>query len=151
MSIPTDSNSRKLDPNPRLEFQWKIEPMAGAWVKSAMAAALADLPWTVEFASRLEHSAGVRMIDLLDTVFLGQGSDRLQMALDAGWIESNAVELKGQHFKGYQHPGGLFPTIAVYDDIKANEIWLSMRVEFVADFLAANDLTRDIQIGRAHV
>lgn len=144
MSIPTDSNSRKLDPNPRLEFQWKIEPMAGAWVKSAMAAALVDLPWTVEFASRLEHSAGVRMIDLLDTVFLGQGSDRLQMALDAGWIESNAVELKGQHFKGYQHPGGLFPTIAVYDDIKANEIWLSMRVEFVADFLAANDLTRDI-------
>ena len=115
------------------------------WVKSVIDQAIVHLPWTAEFARRLHSEAGVRLVDMLDTIFIGNCESRLKQALDAGWVESDVSELKGQHFTGFCHPGGLFPTIAVYDDMAIEEIWLSMRVEFVSDFLSANDMTRSIE------
>ncbi|MDZ4849557.1 MAG: hypothetical protein SGI77_09695 [Pirellulaceae bacterium] len=145
MQPSTDSRATTKAADLLVDFQWKPETEAGAWVKLAMNNAMVSLPWASSFAFKLQRDAGVRLIDLLDTVFLGQESCHLPTAMQAGWVASDRPELNGQHFKGYEHPGGLFPTIAVYDDIDTEEIWLAMKVEFVADFLAANDLTRSIE------
>jgi hypothetical protein len=127
------------------QFDWKPQPEAAAWLEKSVTAALLDLPWATHFAARLRNHAGVRLLDLLDTVFVGRGSPRLSTALEAGWNAIDFTELRGPHCVGYRHPGGLFPTIAVYDDIAPDEVGFSIKVDFVADFLAANDLSRTIE------
>lgn len=140
-----DASVSKGIPNSLFDFTWQPEPGAAAWLQSAMADSMNHLPWATEFSARLHQDAGVRLIDLVDTVFVGKGNSRIQAAIDAGWVESDLPGLKSPHFIGYRHPGGLFPTVAVYDDIAPEEIWISIKVEFVADFLAANDLSRAIE------
>ncbi len=140
-----DKGVSKSIPDSLLDFSWKPQPLAAAWLESAVTDSMRQLPWATDFAARLHQHAGVRLVDLVDTVFVGQGNSRLRFAFEAGWIENDVPELKSQHFTSYRHPGGLFPTIAVYDDIAPEEIWISIKVEFVADFLAANDLSRTIE------
>ncbi len=140
-----DADVSKSIPNSLLDFEWKPQPVAAAWLKSALTEALDQLPWAAAFAARLRQGAGVRIVDLVDTVFVGRGNSRISAAIDAGWVESDIPEIKTTLCTGYRHPGGLFPTIAVYNDIAQEEIWISIKVDFVADFLAANDLSRVVE------
>jgi hypothetical protein len=126
------------------EFIWRPEPAAAAWLQSALADAMKPLPWTVGFANRLRQHAGVRIIDLVETVFLSASSNRLRSAIEAGWIESPLLNGTLPSVHSYRHPGGLFPTIAIHHELAEEEIEISIRVEFVSDFLATNDLARPI-------
>jgi hypothetical protein len=121
-----------------LHYQWSPQPAAAAWVNRIVAVVLAELPWAHDFAARLYGEAGCRFHDLLDTVFLAEGDPSLEDALAAGW------EPKGESggLAIYDQPRGIFPTIAVGKPTVG--VTVELKVESVADFLAANHLTRAI-------
>ncbi len=125
-------------PDALLEYRWSPEPAAGAWVKAIADSSLADLPWAAGFADRLHRQAGVRFRDLVDTVFLAEGHRHLETALAAGW------EPVGDRdgFAIYDQPRGIFPTIAVGKPTAG--VAIELKVESVADFLAANSVSRSI-------
>jgi hypothetical protein len=125
-----------------LEFRWTPQPEAGAWVKGLADVILLGLPWARDFADRLHRQAGIRFADLVDTVFLAEDDRRLEGAIAAGW--ERAGESAGLAI--YDHPRGLFPTIAVGKPTVG--VAVELKVESVADFLAANHLDRAID-GRA--
>ena len=71
-------------------------------------------------------------------MFLSEGDRRLNDALAVGW-EHNG---ESGGFSIYDQPKGIFPTVAVAR--RAANVAVELKVESVADFLAANGLTRMI-------
>lgn len=134
MSTSTSSPADVL-----LAFQWTPQPAAGAWVGQVVAHLLDEVAWARGFAERLHRGCGTRLADLVDTVFMPVDDPRLGPALEAGWKPVGTRD----GFSVYEHPGGLFPTLAV-GVLDARTI-VELKVERVADFLAANGLTRPIE------
>ncbi|WP_435017912.1 hypothetical protein TA3x_005534 [Tundrisphaera sp. TA3] len=129
---PTPSHADVL-----LEYHWEPQPAAGAWVAEVAASLLAEVPWAADFADRLFRESGNRFADLIDTVFLPGGDPRLEAAVAAGWEPRGA----DGGFATYDQPRGLFPTIAV----GGTGTGVELKVESVADFLAAHRLVRPIE------
>jgi hypothetical protein len=121
------------------DFQWQPQPAAGAWVSAVVARLERGLPWAHDYAARLHAGCGTRLGDLIDTVFLAPDDPDVAAAVAAGW------EPEGERdgFVVYDQPRGLFPTLAVSPRVQG--ITLELKVERVADFLAANGLTRAIE------
>jgi hypothetical protein len=122
------------------EYHWTPQPQAANWVKLALDTAVSRLPWAREFASRLSEEAGCRLVDLIDCVFVHSDSERMKDAIAAGWkpTEDDA------QYQTYEHAGGLFPTVASSLAFHIDEIWISLKVECVATYLAVHDLTTEI-------
>jgi hypothetical protein len=121
-----------------LEYRWSPQPEAGSWVKGIAADILAEVPWARDFADRLYRLGGIRFYDLVDTVFLAEDDRRLEGAIAAGWErvgEDGGLAI-------YDQPRGLFPTIAVGKPTVG--VVVELKVESVADFLAANHLSNAI-------
>ena len=133
----TDAQSA-AKPDALLGYHWSPEPAAGAWMKEVAESVLVDLPWAAEFAERLLRQSGVRFRDLVDTVFLAEGHPHLESALAAGW--ERVGDRDG--FAVYDQPNGIFPTITVGGSTAG--LAIELKVEGVADFLAANRLSRSI-------
>lgn len=125
------------DRDPLLQFHWEPQPAAEAWLQQAISAALEPLGWASRLASRLRDEAGCRLVDLVDTVVLAPDSDWASAASRAGWQRSQG-DLGAD--PGLVHPGGLFPVLA-FQDVGRDELRIYIKVECVADFLAANDLS----------
>lgn len=123
-----------------LAYQWETQPAAGKFVIEAAHHVTSHLPWAGQFARRLYADTGNRFYDLIDTIYLGPGDERLQAALHAGWTQTG----EDHGFAVYDNAKGMFPTVAVSRTQKAGKVAADLKVEFVADFLAANDLTRKI-------
>lgn len=122
-----------------LEHRWLPQPAAGAWVKEIAEVILAGLPFANDFADRLYRRGGIRFTDLFDTVFLAEDDPRLEGAIAAGW--ERAGESGGLSI--FDQPRGIFPTIAVGKPTVG--VVVEVKVESVADFLAANRLSRPIE------
>jgi hypothetical protein len=139
-NLATSTNAESgADPVGLLEFSWTTQPSASAWLREVAGVVLAAIPWAHEFADRLHRDTGIRFTDLIDTVFLPEGHHLLEAALAAGW------ELRGESagFTIYDQPKGLFPSIAVTKH--GGTVGAELKVESVADFLAASGLSRGIE------
>jgi hypothetical protein len=136
---PTPDAESVANTDSLLKYHWSPQPAAGAWVKEVAQEVLAELPWARDFADRLYRQAGSRFHDLIDTVFLAEGARRLETALAAGWERSG----ENSGFAIYDHPKGLFPTIAV--GRQPFDVVVELKVESVADFLAANELRGEFE------
>jgi hypothetical protein len=126
-----------------LAYQWETQPAAGRFVIEAGQAVTTSLPWAAQFAQRLYTETGNRFYDLFDTIYLSAGDARVQQAIDAGWAKS----AEAQGLDVYDNDKGMFPSVAVVRGQKAGKIGVDLKVEFVVDFLAANDLTRPVKGG----
>ncbi len=98
------------------------------------------LPEAAEFARRLRAEAGVRRSDLIDTVNLPHDDSRIEEAQQAGWTEE---EQDGDR-RVYRNRQGIFPQIAAGQGLRPGWTAIDLKVESVADFLAANGWPRTI-------
>ena len=133
-TLPSPADNASL-----LAYQWTPQPEASAWLSEVAESILAGCPWARSFADRLFREAGTRFVDLIDSVFLAEGDDRLAGAIAAGWVAGGESEGQTLH----DHPRGLFPTIAV--SRSSSPLTVELKVESVADFLAAHALTLPIE------
>jgi hypothetical protein len=111
-------------------FQWHPQPEAAALVHGALDSFVNGSANVARFADRLSDETGTRLIDWIDHIAL-PADDRIQARLEeAGFAKRNA-ELT------WQHPAGLFPDVMLHEDRTSR---LAIRVESIADFLAAQGL-----------
>lgn len=123
-----------------LAFHWETQPAAGKFVIESSHHVTTRLPWAAQFAQRLYSETGNRFYDLIDTIYLAPGDEKLQQAVAAGWKQT----ADDQGLAVYDNDKGMFPSVAVVSSQKPGKVGVDLKVEFVADFLAANDLTRKI-------
>ncbi len=124
--------------NALLAYQWETQPAAGKFVIESSNAVTTSLPWAAQFAQRLYTETGNRFYDLIDTVVLGNDERRLAAAVEAGWTPSKVSA------SVYDNDKGMFPTVLFDKNKPAGFVGAELKVEFVADFLAANDISRSI-------
>ena len=116
--------------DPLAAHQWTPQPVAAEEIAELVALAIAGNAWLADFAQRLRTETGTR---------LGDWVDHLAVVRDA----AGEVRLRASGFVtdavGLRHPGGLFPRV-VWSDRPG----LALKVEAVADLLAANGIEAEI-------
>ena len=88
------------------------------------------------FANRMHDETGTRFIDWIDHIRLNRRDRRLAQLERVGYHAAS----EHTSYTVYVNPSGVFPTVLVWDG--GTEI--GIKVESVADFLAANQLERDV-------
>ncbi len=120
------------------EFQWTPQPAAEAWVQARFDQVLKSLPDARRLSERFRSEAGVRMIDLIDNLVIGNAPDLIEKAKDAGWTHRADEE----DLEIYRNPRGMFPMIAVVRKLPATHVAIELKVESIPDFLGALGLMR---------
>ena len=117
---------------------WQPQPHAGAWLAATVGHVLDAVPQARQLAHRLHAHAGVRFIDLVDTVRLPPAHPDADAARHAGWAarddDANILE----------NPHGLFPPVALDPALAPAHRALDLKVESVDAFLHAHAMPRDV-------
>jgi hypothetical protein len=117
------------------DLRWTPQPDAGRWLREFVDELLDRLPDAAAFSSRLFRESGNRLIDLIDTVWLGADSPRLKAAQVAGWDQHEHRD--GVHV--WRNPRGMFPAVCTCGEA-GEGIGVDLKVEFAADFISANGI-----------
>ncbi len=119
-------------PTPQpLTFDWKPQPKAERLARDVVDEVLARVSEAAALAGRLEAEAGVRFVDMVDTIHLPTGDPRLSRLHEAGW---EPLTTGGDAF---QNALGLFPRVWRSTD---SCVRVDLKVESVVDFLAAHGM-----------
>jgi hypothetical protein len=135
-------SSRPVDVSVLEQFKWERQPATQAFVNQKVDQLLSKLPEAAELARRLHAEASVRFVDMVDTILLNPADvDRAALS-KLGWTRE--VHSAWPGMVHYYNELGMFPPVALSEKIPAGSVSIDMKVEFVADFLATNDLRRDV-------
>lgn len=124
------------------EFKWEVQPAAEKFVQEKVDSILSKIPEAATLAKRLMDEASVRFIDLVDTILLNTDDADRKALSAAGWTKEyrnkvcDSLHLHNQL--------GMFPALALSPKQAKGTCSIDLKVEFVSDFLATNDLQRDI-------
>jgi hypothetical protein len=121
----------------RHDRTWTTQPEAAALVTQVLAEALARVPAAAALATRLREDIGVRMLDILDHVRMGD-VDAVRTFEKAGWVADQAQP------GVWRNPTGLFPAIIEGDA----GLTVGFKVEYAHEFAAAQGLTAPIEGAR---
>jgi len=122
------------------QFKWECQPAAENFVSGKVDALLSKIPQAAVLAERLKDEASVRFIDMVDTILLHRDDAQIDAIRAAGWTRQN----ESAGFTILTNELGLFPPIAINTQQPRGTVCIDLKVEFVSDFLAANDLQRDV-------
>ena len=115
-------------------YQWEPQPKAAAFVRRVVDDFLAKLPEAAAFADRLYRETGNRFADLIDTIHIPDDEQIIHEIERAGW-----KEVECSCFTVWRNESGMFPKIAC-DGRDPPFHWITLKVESVGDFFAANGL-----------
>lgn len=117
----------------RPDRHWSIQPVAAALVRQTLDDALARVPAASALATRLRDDLGVRLVDVLDHIRVGNAALRRTFQ-DAGW------EADPMQDGVYRNPTGLFPAVVA----DGSGLTVGFKVEYAHEFVAAQGLTASI-------
>lgn len=126
-----------MSENELARFQWEQQPAAAALIENLLEALGSESSAINELAGRLLNETGTRLLDWIDSIFLCDTTHCAPDSLeDAGFVaDSKAANI-------WQHPGGIFPTIAFgsafFSDAEQPVNTLSIKVDDVEDFSRAD-------------
>lgn len=126
------------EPSILTDFQWTPQPAAEQLVRALVNDFLTRNGWSATFADRLYREGGVRFVDMVDSVALQTSDDLRRRLATAGFVRS-----QDEAVEAFIHPGGMFITIVLHNDPTTR---LSMKVEFLADFMTAWDIAPSMDI-----
>ncbi len=123
--------------NPLQAFQW--EPQPGAWnfLRSLTEDFLTQCPEAGALARRMADETGTRFVDWIDHVRIPRRDARARQLSDVGY----QADSDGNGYTVFLNDSGMFPPVLVHD----GALEIAIKVEFIADFLAANNLQREVQ------
>ena len=116
-------------------FQWSPQPAAFRFVCALVGDFLAACPEAAAFANRMRDETGTRFIDWIDHIRLNRRDRRVAQLEKVGYHAAS----EHTSYTVYINPSGVFPAVLAWDG--GTEI--GIKVESVADFLAANQLERN--------
>jgi hypothetical protein len=122
--------------NPLDAFKWEPQPEAQKLVNALVADVLAKNAFARTLRDRLLTEAGVRFIDLVDDIAVPATADLRKRLLDTGFERDPADTT----VEWYVNRQGIFPSVVLHGEKAAR---LSMKVEYLADFLATWQIEPD--------
>jgi hypothetical protein len=117
-------------------FQWSPQPAAFDLICGLAGDFLAACPEATALADRMRNETGTRFVDWIDHIRLNRHDPRVAQLASAGYRAAS----EHAAYTVYTNTLGVFPAVLVWNG--AMEI--GIKVESVADFLAANQLQRDV-------
>jgi hypothetical protein len=126
--------------NPLTEFQWSPQPQAQQFIREIVDDVLRRCPAAAELAQRMKDETGTRFIDWIGHITLSPEDPRATRAEEVGYV----VDSTPEDLTVYKHPAGMFPTVVICE-LGGGAVEISLKVESVADFLAANQIDARIE------
>jgi len=117
-------------------FQWAPQPDAWNFLRNLAEDFLSSCPDAKNLAERMADQTGTRFVDWIDHVRLPRRDARARQLSDVGYQAEN----NGPGYTVFVNDNGMFPPVLVWD----GTFEIAIKVEFMADFLAANALQRDV-------
>src|SRR4051812_17257806 len=118
------------------EFQWSPQPEAARFVWSLVNTFLDQCPAAKTLATRMHDETGTRFFDWVAHIVIPRRDPRAADLASAGYIAQES--LKSATI--FTQEAGIFPTILVSD----GPFEIAIKAEYIADYLAANDLALPI-------
>jgi hypothetical protein len=122
--------------DPFESIRWSPQPTAFTFICGLANDFLETCPEAAAFADRMRTETGTRFIDWLDHIRLNRHDRRVVPLEDAGYHPASA----NASYTVYVNNNGVFPAVLTWDGCTE----IVIRVESVADFLAANQLQRNV-------
>ncbi|WP_428940455.1 hypothetical protein [Fontivita pretiosa] len=138
----TDSPPTTADP--LQAFAWTRQPDAERLLRQIVQDFVSRCPVAAELSRRMKEQTGTRFHDWIGHITLSPDDPRVVQIEDVGYI----VDAIPEELTVYRHPGGMFPAVVVHDlDRTGNgsTTEIAVKVDSVADFLAANGIETAIQ------
>src|SRR5687767_13047917 len=110
-------------------YKWEPQPEAEALVRELVDAFLRVSPVAQALRDRLYAEAGVRFVDLVDTILVPDGPEVAERLVRAGYRKASTSD----DTPHYAHAGGIFPRIETVSDTARQ---VAVRVESIADFVS---------------
>ena len=120
-------------------FHWEPQPAAWRFINAIVADFLAACPEAAALAKRMSNETGTRFVDWIDHIRLPRRDPRVHEFKQAGY----QADREGKGYAVFLNDHGKFPAVIVWD----GKFEIGIKVEFVADFLAANQLMRTVSGG----
>jgi hypothetical protein len=117
-------------------FQWSIHPEAFRFVCGLAADFLLRCPEAAAFAERMRRETGTRFVDWIDYIRLSRRDPRSSQLESFGY----RIDSERAGYTVYTFNDGVFPQLRTGD----GALEVGIKVESVADFLAANQLQREV-------
>ena len=118
----------------RTHRTWTTQPAAALLVRTVLDDALGRVPEAAALAGRLRDDLGVRMLDLLDHVRVGDAA-LVAAFRDAGWENDPAQP------GVLRNPTGMFPAVLS----GGSGLTVGFKVEYVHEFVAAQQITAPVE------
>ncbi len=117
-------------------FQWSPQPEAFRFIRRLVRDFLEACPEAAAFAGRMSGETGTRFIDWIDHIRLNRGDRNAAQLQSVGY----RPESESASSAVYRNTSGVFPAVLAWD----GGMEIGIKVESAADFLAANQLHRDV-------
>ncbi|MFG0330241.1 MAG: hypothetical protein ACF8PN_10120 [Phycisphaerales bacterium] len=138
------SESISTTPTPE-PFHWEPQSAAQALVHRLAGEFLDRIDDAATLAHRMRHETGARFVDWLDFIEVPEGGESPGLAREelqaSGFISTGDRTPTGAEI--FENTEGIFPRLILSSDGARR---IGVKVEFVADFLAAWSITNDHQI-----
>lgn len=125
------------------DHAWTPQPIPAKWVLGVLEDAVSKSPFLDSLRRRMLEQTGTRLLDWVDHCALPENDPALAELHQAGYQLDSTAE----GFQAWSHSLGLFPRVRTHT---ASTRQIVLKVEAVADFLAAQNLT-EITIEGAHL
>lgn len=131
------SEQKKSDPIQ--QFHWEPQPAAQALVKRLVDEFLSRVPRAAELAQRMLHETGTRFIDWVDFIEAPRTAELRASLLDVGFTHQPDPGASDR----YTNDKGVFPAVILAEGPMMR---VGIKVDFVADFVAAHMISNDFRI-----
>lgn len=121
------------------KFKWEVQPQAQRLVNELIQIFLARCPQAAAFARRLFDEASCRFGDCVESISVPRTEELRARVLETGFVLRPVPGASDR----YEHPGAMFPAIMLNSTGATN---VSVKVDFVADFLAAHQVSPETPI-----
>ena len=126
-------------PSPFEQFHWEPQPAAQALVKELLADFLSRVPQAAELSERMLHETGTRFIDWVDYIEAPRTAQLRGQLLDVGFVHHPDPGASDR----YTNEKGIFPQVILAEGPMMR---VGIKVDSVADFVAANMISNDFRI-----
>ncbi|HEY4261702.1 MAG TPA: hypothetical protein VGM98_16140, partial [Schlesneria sp.] len=113
-------------------FTWSPLPAPAQFVQRLLTECVTQSPFAASLSERMSTKTGTRLLDWIDHFGLPENDPALQELDAIGYTRAEQCGVEA-----FEHREGLFPRIRVHRGLARQ---LAIKVESVADFMAANEL-----------
>jgi hypothetical protein len=134
------------------QWHWEPQPKAQAVINELVEEFTSKNAWAKRLGERMMTETGTRLIDWIDHIQIPASRGLKKRLLEVGWKPAANVRFKiasaavPANAEWYINELGMFPDLFLVD---GETLRLGIKVEFVADFLAAHDLWEAPIVGEA--